>query len=122
MSIFHVVAFLAGGALSGFLSGFIGIGGGMINIPVMLYLGVPVHTVMGTSLAIIIPTALAGGIQHAFMNNIDWKIWALMAGTAVAGSIFGARMMEGVSPALLKKICGIILLIVSIQIIFSKAQ
>src|SRR5512137_263878 len=75
------------GIAVGFLGGFLGVGGGIIMIPLLHYWAFPalnvspeviVHLSFGTSLAIIIPTSISGSWAHAKTGNIDWRVVLLL--------------------------------------------
>ncbi len=82
------------GCLSGFLSGLLGIGSGMILIPALIvsfpHLGIvgPATTriAMATSLAVIIPTSIASTQMHALKGSIDWRLLLLFGPSIVAGA------------------------------------
>jgi hypothetical protein len=77
------------GAVSGFVSGLLGIGGGVILVPVFaVLLRFPVKTALGTSLAVVAAQAIPGTITHGLLGNVDWSI----AGGLVLGVIPGARL------------------------------
>lgn len=103
------------GLLAGFAGGMLGIGGGAIMVPVLvLFLGFKVHVAIGTSLAVIVPLALAGALAHYGMVNVDLSAAGVMALGAVVGAVAGARV-AGVLPALvLEKVFGAALLVLSI--------
>lgn len=85
-------AFLAAtGAVAGFASGLLGIGGGTIVTPALaVATGMPQVMVLGTSLAAMIVPSLVGLTQHAMLGNVDWRMAAGMAlGTLVGGSLGG---------------------------------
>ncbi|HVE92640.1 MAG TPA: sulfite exporter TauE/SafE family protein [Actinomycetota bacterium] len=80
---------LAIGAASGFLSGLLGIGGGVILVPVLsVFVGLPVKTALGTSLAVVAAQSIPGSVVHAVLGNIDW----VLAGALTAGVIPGAKL------------------------------
>jgi uncharacterized membrane protein YfcA len=82
-------ALLAVGCVSGFVSGLLGVGGGVILVPVLtVVLGFPVKTALGTSLAVVAAQAIPGSITHALLGHIDWRF----AGGLVLGVIPGARL------------------------------
>jgi uncharacterized membrane protein YfcA len=86
-----VMAFVVG-AIAGVLSGLLGIGGGAIMVPAMtLLMGLSQHVAQGTSLLVIIPTAISGSITHFRMGNIRLRTagWLSLGGAlgAVAGAI-----------------------------------
>jgi len=77
------------GIVTGVLSGLLGIGGGIVMVPAMvLVLGLTQHLAQGTSLAVIIPTALAGSMAHLRLGNIRFDL----AVTVSAGGILGAAL------------------------------
>ena len=89
---------LAVGALAGFLAGLFGIGGGAILVPVLYecfrVVGIPLEVRMplciGTSLAIIIPTAISSFRSHYARGAVDMKVLREWALTALAGVIVGS--------------------------------
>ena len=106
------IALIAVGALAGFLAGLFGVGGGAILVPVLYELfrimDVPLETRMplcvGTSLAIIIPTAVRSYLEHRRHGSVDmnilrtWTIPILIGVTA--GSLPPLATMSGALPAL----------------------
>jgi uncharacterized protein len=89
---------LALGAMTGFISGLLGVGGGTIVVPALLF-GLPLFGISGpempkiamaTSLALVIPTTFASAQAHAARRGIDWYLWSLLAPGIVAGAIFTA--------------------------------
>ncbi len=84
-----VPVLLVVGATSGFAAGLLGVGGGVILVPVLtVLLKFPVKTALGTSLAVVAAQAIPGTITHALIGNIDWAI----AGGLVIGVVPGARI------------------------------
>lgn len=80
-------AILGAGVLTGLFSGLLGIGGGAVMIPIMSSVWkVPQHTVIGTSLAVTLPTALVGSLMYQQQGNLD----LMLALKITLGSIFGA--------------------------------
>lgn len=84
-----VPVLLVVGAISGFVAGLLGVGGGVILVPVLtVLLRFPVKTALGTSLAVVAAQAIPGTVTHAIIGNIDWAI----AGGLVIGVVPGARI------------------------------
>ena len=109
------------GLVSGFLSGLLGIGGGIIMVPLFYYLlGMELTLAIGTSLAIIIPTALAGSITHWHFQHVDLKIAIGVALFAVIGSIIGAAMTVQLATPFLKKILALLLIIAAVKLFIDK--
>lgn len=79
---------LSVGGVAGFLSGLLGIGGGVVVTPLLaLTSGMEQAECVGTSLCAMIPPALVGVIQHHSLGNINWRMAAALAlGTAIGGT------------------------------------
>jgi uncharacterized membrane protein YfcA len=110
-----VWVYLIVGIIGGFLSGFAGIGGGVVLIPLMVgVLGVSQHAAHGTSLAIIIPTALVAVTQYiaapATGEPLPLDLALAYAVTAVVGAPLGARLITLVNPRSLRRLFGLLLL------------
>lgn len=93
------------GALAGFASGLLGVGGGVIVTPALsLATALPQAAVLGTALVAMVPPSLAALGQHARMGNVRWKVAAGLAlGTALggtAGSRLATRAEDGILEAL----------------------
>ena len=82
---------LLAGFISGVLAGFLGVGGGFIRMPLMVYvLGVPTHVAIGTDLFEIVFSAGYGTITHAIKGNVDILIALIMQTGAAIGAQIGA--------------------------------
>ena len=86
------------GALTGSYSGFLGLGGGFVLVPLLTrWLGFSVKRAIGTSLAAITILAVPGTITHALLGHVDWRIAATLVVGVVPGAWFGARITLGSS-------------------------
>jgi uncharacterized membrane protein YfcA len=104
------VTALAVGLVAGVLSGLLGIGGGVIMVPAMVFLmGLSQHLAQGTSLAVIIPTALSGGITHLRMGNIRLRTAAWLSLGGIAGAVLGALAALAAPDQALRLLFGIYL-------------
>ena len=82
---------LLAGFITGTLAGFLGVGGGFIRMPMMVYvLGVPTHVAIGTDLFEIIFSAGFGTLTHAIKGNVDIMIALIMQTGAAIGAQIGA--------------------------------
>jgi uncharacterized membrane protein YfcA len=105
-----VAALLAGGLVAGFLAGLLGIGGGGILVPVLYeifsFLEVPdhvrMHMVLGTSFAVIVPTALQSFRSHRARGSVDLPVLKRLAPFVVAGVLVGIALVSSVSGTALK--------------------
>lgn len=82
------------GVAAGFLSGLLGVGGGIIIVPLLvMYAGLSQHQGHATSLAAIVPIAAVGAATFAFNGEIDFGVAALLSLGALLGAPLGAKIM-----------------------------
>ncbi len=113
-----IILGIISGITVGLLSGLVGIGGGVVLVPLLLYVfKVDMHVAAGTSLAIIIPTAISGVVGHLSHGNVSWKLALIITIGAIAGSFLGAWMANILPAASLKKIFAFLLLLISIKVL-----
>jgi uncharacterized membrane protein YfcA len=118
--------FLLLGSLAGFLAGLLGIGGGIILIPLFLWsfqsIGlapeVIVHLALGTSLAIIIPTAISSTLGHRRRGNVAWQAIGWMAAGGVVGVCLGSTLAASLSGTLLRGLFGLMQIGVGLKMYF----
>ncbi|NTU71706.1 MAG: sulfite exporter TauE/SafE family protein, partial [Coriobacteriia bacterium] len=80
------------GLLTGFYSGFLGLGGGFVLVPLLTrWVGFPIKRAIATSLVAVTILAVPGTITHALLGNIDWRIAAALAVGVVPGAFLGSR-------------------------------
>jgi uncharacterized membrane protein YfcA len=109
---------LAIGLVSGIASGLLGVGGGIVMVPAMTLLAkLPVQAAIGTSLAVIIPTALSGVVKHHQQGNVNWEVALYISLTAIIGAWVGAWLVGQIPPAMLKRIFGGVLILVGIRML-----
>jgi uncharacterized membrane protein YfcA len=109
------------GLLAGALSGSVGVGGGVIMVPLAIwFLGYSQHQAQGMSLAVLaVPvTLLAAYTYHKNGHTLDWRYVPFIAVAFVVGSYFGSKIAININQQILKKVFGIILIIVAIKMIF----
>ena len=110
------------GLLAGLLSGLIGIGGGVIIIPILvIFAGLSQKMAQGTTLALLVPPI---GILAAWTyykeGYVDFPIAGLICIGFIFGGLIGAKFANILSNQTLERIFGIALLIISIKMIFAK--
>ena len=115
-----VLAFMVG-VLAGVLSGLLGIGGGAIMIPAMtLLMGLSQHLAQGTSLLVIIPTAISGSITHFRMGNIRLETARWLSVGGVVGAIAGASLALASPDQVLRLLFGGYLTFTGLQMMRSR--
>jgi len=98
---------ILGGFGAGFLSGTIGIGGGLLFVPTMTVgFRVSQAVAQGTSLVAIVPTAIVGGLTHLWRRNVLVRPALWMGGGGVVGAIIGALVAVEVPGPILARIWG----------------
>ena len=106
------------GIITGFINGFIGIGGGTILIPAMVFwLGEEQHTAHGTSLAIILPTALVSTFIYNLNSHMDWSLTLKIISGSIIGGYLGAKLMEKIPAPRLKQIFGLFMMIAGVRML-----
>lgn len=113
-----VIVALMIGIIVGSLSGLVGIGGGILLIPFLLYVfRLGMHSAAGTSLSIVLPMSLVGAISHFHRGNVELRLTLLIGIGAVAGSFLGVWIGGLLPPQTLKKIFALILLTVALKVV-----
>jgi len=113
-------------ALAGLLAGLLGIGGGVILVPLFLWLfhlaGFPpdliVHTAFGTSLCIIVPTAISSTLGHRKRGNVAWHQVFYLATAGALGAILGSSLAAFLSGNILHSAFGGMQVLVGLQLLF----
>lgn len=114
-----IVVTAVAGLIVGVTSAFFGVGGGLLMVPFMvLALGETQHVAEGTSLLVIVPTAVVGVIAHRKRGFVDFRsaVWLGLGG--VAGAIVGARVALGTAGSLLRTLFGVLVVIVGVHFVY----
>jgi len=120
----NVLIYLTGGILAGILSGYIGIGGGIVFLP-FLYLDSTMsgQTIVATSGFAILFTSVSSFFRHHSMENINWSFYPIFF-SGIMGAIIGSNLSSSLPSILLKQIITVIIIIIavySVLLAFSKA-
>ncbi|MGD9896691.1 MAG: sulfite exporter TauE/SafE family protein [Candidatus Methylacidiphilaceae bacterium] len=107
----HILGLALLGLLAGFASGCFGIGGGSLLVPVLvLSFAVPYHIAVGTSLALILPIALAGSLANWTLKQIDWSVFTVIALSGAAGAALGSFFIQAIPAVYAKRAFAVFLL------------
>ncbi|MDD2707803.1 MAG: sulfite exporter TauE/SafE family protein [Verrucomicrobiae bacterium] len=105
-----MMAYAGLGLAAGFASGCFGIGGGALMVPVMvIFFKVPYHVAVGTSLALILPIAVAGSSANFTLQKIDWAIFWGCAISGVIGALAGVYFIQKIPAEYARKAFAIFL-------------
>lgn len=109
---------LISGVFGGFFGGLLGLGGGVIMIPLMTWLAkMTQHQAHGTSLVAIVFTAIMGAAIYYTLGGVDWKIALILAVSATITARFGARYAHSLPEKKLKMAFGFFLIFASTMLI-----
>jgi hypothetical protein len=112
----EVVGLIILGLVTGALAATLGLGGGVIFVPVLVSVfAFSQHDAQGTSLAIIVPTAIVAAIAHARAGRVIWRLVAIVGLAGVAGAIGGARLALILDEDVLRRLFALVLIFVSMR-------
>lgn len=119
----ELLAYLLTGAAAGLIAGLLGVGGGIIIVPALAWLFAQhgfasdglMHYAVGTSLAVIVPTALASTLTHQRLGNVLWPVARPMMLGILPGALLGAWLATLLSSAWLGRCFGIFSLLIAVK-------
>lgn len=125
--IIYILALLITGMVVGFACGLLGVGGGFIMVPVQIWalnsMGVEptiaTRVALGTSLAVILPTALSGCHGHACRGVVLWKPGIALGLSGLLGAFLGGTIAAHAPADLLQKFFGLVVLLGGLRMLFS---
>jgi uncharacterized protein len=108
------------GIAAGIMGGLVGVGGGIIIVPALVYLlGVSQKTAQGTSLALImLPVGILGVWQYYKQGHVDFKVVGLLAIGFFMGSFLGSKIALSLPQATVKKIFAVLMILIAIKMLF----
>ncbi len=118
---FLVLALIGVGA--GFLSGFMGVGGGIVIVPALMYfMSLTQHQAQGTSIAAImlLPVGLLSVMNYYKAGNVNFAYAAVIAAFFLIGSYISSRWVQGVDVSTLKKVFAAVMILVALKMWFGK--
>ncbi|GAB4413370.1 MAG: sulfite exporter TauE/SafE family protein [Anaerolineales bacterium] len=118
----QVLLYMLLGLIAGVLSGVVGIGGGTIIIPALVFLfGFTQHKAQGTTLALMVPPiGILAAWTYYKQGFVDLRAAVFIVLGFFLGGLLGARVAVGIPDAVLRKVFAVYLLIVAAQMFFGK--
>lgn len=105
-----VVGYLVVGLAAGTVSASLGVGGGVVFVPALVILfSFDQHLAQGTSLAVIVPTAVVGAWVHARAHRVVWRFAIPLGIAGVAGGIIGGSIALALGDAVLRRLFALLL-------------
>jgi uncharacterized protein len=122
MSLSTILILIIIGVAAGILSGVVGVGGGIVMVPALIYfMAMSQHEAQGTSLAVMLPPiGLLAAWNYHKAGALNWKFAIIMALAFIIGGYFGSKIALNIDQRMLKKIFGIVMLLVSAKLILGK--
>lgn len=114
-----IVSLIIIGLIAGLLSGAMGVGGGVIMIPLMIFfLGFSQHEAQGTSLAVLaVPVTMLAAYTYYQGGHVNWRYAGVIAVFFVVGGYFGSKIAINVNQRTLKTVFAIILIIIAVKML-----
>jgi uncharacterized membrane protein YfcA len=121
----ELLAYLLTGAAAGLLAGLLGVGGGIIIVPMLAWLFAQhgfaseavMHYAVGTSLAVIIPTSLSSMLTHQRLGGVLWPVARRMMVGIIPGALLGAWLAAQMNSALLSGFFGAFMLLITLKFV-----
>lgn len=121
----YLLAMLCAGLLSGVIAGMLGVGGGIVLVPVLEWAlslagisgDLSIRIAVATSLATIIPTAIASSRAHARRDAIDREVIRAWSVPIVAGACLGAWLATQLDGTLLRAVFSVMALVVAVKLL-----
>jgi uncharacterized membrane protein YfcA len=115
-----IIIIILTGLAAGILGGMVGIGGGIIIVPALVYfLAFSQHQAQGTSLALMLfPVGILGVINYYKKGYVDFRYAGLLAIGFVVGSYLGSKFSLSLPQLTVKKIFAVIMLLVALKMLF----
>ena len=125
----YVLVLLATGIVVGFSCGLLGIGGGFLMVPVQIWAltsqgidpTLATRIAFGTSLAVVLPTALAGCCGHSCRGVVLWRPGIAMGLPGLAGAFLGGSIAAHAPGDLLRMVFGFVVLLGALRMLFAKS-
>lgn len=108
------------GIVAGVFSGIVGIGGGIILVPALVYIfGLSQHQAQGTSLGMLmLPVGILAVMQYYRQGFVDYKLVAFIAIGFVVGGYLGGRLAVNIPELLIKRLFALFMIAVAVKMLF----
>ena len=120
MDIQTILIIIMVGIAAGMLGGLVGVGGGIIIVPALIYfLGMDQKTAQGTSLGLImLPVGILGVLQYYKQGHVDFRVVGVLAIGFFAGSFFGSKIALSLPQETVKRVFAILMILIAIKLLF----
>ncbi len=120
MDIQTILIIILVGIAAGILGGLVGVGGGIIIVPALVYfIGFSQKTAQGTSLGLImLPVGILGVLQYYKQGHVDFKVVGILAVGFLIGSFYGSKIALSLPQETVKKIFAALMILIAIKMLF----
>lgn len=123
MSPVQLAAGVVIGVVTGILSGLLGIGGGVVMVPAMvLAMGVSQQTAQGTSLLVIVPTAVSGALTHYRHGLLRGRLPLWLGAMGMLAAAAGSLVALNLNPARLRQVFAVYLIFIGVRSVVSRSR
>jgi uncharacterized membrane protein YfcA len=112
----HYVLAVTLGVVAGILSGLFGVGGGILFVPILTWLGLTQIHAEASSLLAILPTVAVGVWRQQRYGNVRWRAAAILGVASIAAAVGGAQVALSLPESTLRKLFAVLLIGVAAQI------
>jgi uncharacterized protein len=112
----HYLLAVALGVVTGLLSGLFGVGGGILFVPILTWLGLTQIHAEASSLLAIIPTVMVGVWRHQRYGNVRWRAAAIVGVASIAAAVGGSQVALSLPESTLRKLFAVLMIAVAAQI------
>lgn len=115
-----ILGLLLLGLVAGVFSGIVGIGGGIILVPALVYIfGLSQHQAQGTSLGMLmLPVGILAVMQYYKQGFVDYKLVAFIAIGFVVGGYLGGKLAVNIPETLIKRVFALFMIAVAVKMLF----
>jgi hypothetical protein len=112
----HYALAVALGVVAGILSGLFGVGGGILFVPILTWLGLTQIHAEASSLLAILPTVAVGVWRQQRYGNVRWRAAAILGVASIAAAVGGAQVALSLPESTLRKLFAVLVIGVAVQI------
>ncbi len=123
LSVLGFIGLVAVGLLSGTLAGLLGVGGGVVMVPAQIILfGIPAAVAKGTSLAVIIPTAVVATVRNTKKGNADLPVAAAVGLSGVVSAYLASQISVGLDEDVSNALFAALLTFVAVRMLWTTSK
>jgi uncharacterized membrane protein YfcA len=112
----HYLLAVVLGVVAGLLSGLFGVGGGILFVPILTWLGLTQIHAEASSLLAIIPTVMVGVWRQQRYGNVRWRAAGILGVASIAAAVGGAQVALSLPESTLRRLFAVLMIAVAVQI------